>query len=400
VPKIAVFLKSNLGSCDIAVPLMLGVREHVQNLDVEFYSFDKSTHSIIRKNRVLWDAINEIGVFPDIPKLTSRGGMIGRAVRWSLLGRLILLGLLGQLTIIHFGTLSHGLMRLLYLSNRRRCYDLHQHAYGLPQSIWDAIALRLSLEGKAVTAELETPVQSGTRVFFDDFSPKRLGLSGNEYLVASPLRRQRIWVEYLKSVSEKYFRESHPSVKDQQVITFVTAISSNILLDDSGALRQKFSETLDVLSDVVPGVPILVKPHYEQEIPIIEEEIAARPGTHIEITHLHTGVLATRSKFFIANWVSTALADASTQSVPTIEYSDYSAALIDVAKGKSVWPGLVSHFVNDDAGELRNNLREVMGTERSRSEQDGGGNTGVDLALLLANQLNGRKSDITTGAAE
>ena len=58
--KIFIFLNNKLLTIDL-VPFMLELKNKQKYLDVEFISFDKKTLNIIKKNELLFDAINKIG---------------------------------------------------------------------------------------------------------------------------------------------------------------------------------------------------------------------------------------------------------------------------------------------------------------------------------------------------
>ena len=58
---IYVFLNNKIISCDTIVPLMLEIKSNNKNIDIIFWIFDFNTYNFIKKNELLYNAINEIG---------------------------------------------------------------------------------------------------------------------------------------------------------------------------------------------------------------------------------------------------------------------------------------------------------------------------------------------------
>ena len=126
------------------------------------------------------------------------------------------------------------------------------------------------------------------------------------------------------------------------------------------SLPTLFENTLDILVEEANGRPILIRSQLAIDFPYIEAQIRKRPGANIIHSHLHASVIASRSKFFVTNWVTTTLADARTFGAPTIEYSDYNDRLRDIYENGSTCPEWVTHFVNRDKEQLRTTVRGLL----------------------------------------
>ena len=117
---------------------------------------------------------------------------------------------------------------------------------------------------------------------------------------------------------------------------------------------------MDVLVEEANGLPILIRSQLAVDFPYIEEQIRKRPEANIVHSHLHASVIASRSRFFITNWITTTLADARSAGIPTIEFTDYNDRLKQKFSGNSCCPDWVTHFVNNDQVKLRETIRQLL----------------------------------------
>ena len=96
---IAVILKNKIGGLDAVLPIIMEVARRNVNAKIEFHAIHGPTYQAIKKNTVLWGAVNAIGVLPDHNKGSSFRNKLAKFIT---LLRLIVLGLLGRAQFIHF----------------------------------------------------------------------------------------------------------------------------------------------------------------------------------------------------------------------------------------------------------------------------------------------------------
>jgi hypothetical protein len=360
--KVAVFLKANLGSCDAIIPILIEAKSINPKLSVEFHLPDTETYSMIRKNVVLWDGLHHLGRVLVPPKKATRWGTFRQAAQNT---RLIVLALLRQITVVHFTALASQKIRILCLVASRKCYHFNQHVFGFPALLWESERLRITKLGKVPNFTAGGDKPAGARVFFDHDSPRYAGTKERDrVIVLDPPRRRQTWLSHLASNADRNFNAEFPDLEQHRadgIITIMTSgFSENPLMRQKDTMQRLFMTTIDTLAEISGGRPIVVKPHFEQDVPLIEDAIARNPDAIIRISHMHAGLLALSSKVFIANWASTTLGDALAVGVPTVEFSDYGDELLELTHGGSVWPELATVFINKDQRAFREAVVEIL----------------------------------------
>jgi len=357
-----VFLKANLGSCDAIVPILIEAKSINPNLSVEFHLPDTETYSMIRKNVVLWDGLHHLGRVLVPPERTTRWGAVRRAAQNA---RLIMLALLRQITVIHFTALASRKLRIVWLVAPRKCYHFNQHVFGFPALIWESERLRIRKLGKVANFTASSDKPAGARVFFDHDSPRYAGIKKqDQVIILDPPRRRQIWLSHVASNADRNFYAEFPDLvqhKEGGIISLMTSgFSENPLMRQKDSMKRLFMTTIDILVEISEGRPIIVKPHFEQDVPLIEDAIARNPDAIIRASHMHASLLALSSKVFVSNWATTTLGDALAVGVPTVEFSDYCDELLELTDGGSVWPELATVFINKDQRAFREAVADIL----------------------------------------
>src|SRR5689334_5288193 len=114
---IAIFLNNKIIAADTILPAMMDVARRNPRQPVRFYTFEQRTYDALKRNTVLWDALNSIGT---LRMLGRRTRSLAETFRCGSFLVLLLAGLLlrawcGRATLIHFKAFEEWPLRILYL---------------------------------------------------------------------------------------------------------------------------------------------------------------------------------------------------------------------------------------------------------------------------------------------
>ena len=123
-------------------------------------------------------------------------------------------------------------------------------------------------------------------------------------------------------------------------------------------------ETLQVLQECKPDALILLRPHMISDLEVVNNIINKFAGLKIFITYLPPVILATQSKFVIANDYTTSLNDFKIMGVPTIEYASYNNKCLEMTSGKSMRPEYVDYFINKNKLLLTETMKNLLFKKR------------------------------------
>jgi hypothetical protein len=180
------------------------------------------------------------------------------------------------------------------------------------------------------------------------------------------------WLEYLKKNEQRYFT---PALRDAGLpldveigVYILSWLGPNNLFKDPNELRALLQETLDLIGQACPSLPIFLKPHptmRPHEIVELEQILGAVPGCKTVITYLHPMMLGLRARFAIANLYSTTFSTFRFCGVPTVEYSDYAPHILQETAGGSLRPEFVSYFVNRNRPALKSTLARLASVPKA-----------------------------------
>jgi hypothetical protein len=352
---IAVFLNNKLLSCDTIVPLMQLVKARYPERDISYYCFDRSTCVAIRRNIVLWDAIQATGNFKC---LAPAENVIGRVVRYIrlvfLMAFLTVTSILGRVHFIHFKALNTGKLRWLARVNNSRTILFEANCWGYEGPVLDDI--------DNIKRQRKRPTKAGCGItivgFNADWPEMRLEENASKKkLILPSTHLNATWLEFVRERSDFYLKglqTGSEAITDQPVIVFILGYLGKFdFLKYDNSMLALLEETLEVLAKTPAEIPVILKPHIITDREIIERYVSNLPAGKFIISDLHPAVLASRAMCFIGNYYSTTFADATAFQVPTIEYTEYSDRALGVTNGGSMRPVFVSEFINKDPEKLR-----------------------------------------------
>lgn len=360
---ICIFLNNKLISCDSILPVAMEVHRRSGRRAL-FITFDASTYAAIRRNVVLFDAINSIGRL--ILLGGGRGSLPARLVnhlRSALsLGWVSTQAILGLAHFLHFRALNVPPLAWLSRINRRRTYFCEGDSYGENQLMRDLTEV---VHNRGLNRH--PPLAGSLLAFQGDWHWLRHPATRiMPRFVFGPTRIRKSWITYVRQVAPRYHADlfwNSDVREDEDTIVFILGYLGALdYMQHPGATRRLFVSTLAALVEVAGNRPIILKPHVITEMSIVEAEVAKwrERGARLFIAHLHPSVLAVRAKVFVANYYSTTLADAFHLNVPTVEFTSYSDRALETTSGGSMRPDYVTHFINDDEAEFRRTIAVLL----------------------------------------
>lgn len=357
---IHVFLKNKIISTDAIVPLLLDVRRQGCERPMAFYLQSSKTEQVLRDNAVLWAALQRLGkVQLAVAADRSPLGYLRHRL-WAIFW---LLGLswsllTGQAKIIHFGQLYHSPYRFL-LHLRPNAVLLVDAAFASFSTMQKAFA-KLKEDRQNGFDLTEAPVVMAFSAESDIY--KGAKGKGKRVFLGGPPHLLRGWIDYVDGQADHFLGDR---LAGQEIIAVILGYFGPLdFMRDPDSVTRLFEETLDILIAEAGGRPIVIKPHVISDMAVVNAALARRPGANISITNLHPSVLATRARFFIANYYSTVLSTVGALGGLTVEYTDYSDHALELSGGQSMRPDSVTHFIQRDAKRLVAVMRDMLAQPR------------------------------------
>ncbi len=359
--QIVVFLNNKLITCDTIVPLMIELAAKRPSLAVEFAVFEENTHDVIQRNTVLLGAINSVG------RLVFRGRRISarqsllqltihrvRSILW-LLG-LLVRALAGWVSLVHFKSLNQWPLRAVGMLASQHTFFFEPSAIG-----YAPLEKRASELMKMRKYDNRRPVGKylvGFSKYWPPFTDVRLKNTIKKRL--PPPFTSRYWIKYLDErrlgdLASCFEAAGIP--KSESLVLYILAwMGPTGLLRERDLFPKLYEETLQVLAETCPQLPIFIKPHpamRADERRWVMERALSYQGLQVVVTDLHPMLLAQSAKFAIGNCYSTAFSSIHYLGVPTIEYTNYSERILQETNGGSMRPEYVTQFISRNPNELR-----------------------------------------------
>ena len=131
-------------------------------------------------------------------------------------------------------------------------------------------------------------------------------------------------------------------------------------LSNKDSVANALEDTIKVLSRCIKNEVIILKPHVITDVEIVENILKKYKNIKYIITNLHPMVLASKTKFAIANYYSTTLSDFKSLGVKTIEYTDYCDKALVLTNNGSLRPDKVDYFINKNTDKLEEIIKILL----------------------------------------
>ena len=352
--SLLVFINRKLISIDTILPLICEIKSYKEDIIIKVVCPDYSTLDAINKNLFILDQIKNNA---DLIVLSLRN-QEGKRTLKSIFQAIIYLiyickeALLSKTAFIHFGLLFKKPFKYLNFFNKNHIFFAESDSYGFTQLMQDVTFL-----------EYDSP-----RIYPDTSSSHLISFSKNWYLAKHKIKKnkktfyfgtprtRKFWKDLLKLKSEKYIRDEldkNNILGEKQFISIMLGYFGELkYLSNKDSVANALEDTLNVLSKCIKNEVIILKPHVITDIEIVENILRKYKNIKYIITNLHPMVLASRTKFAIANYYSTTLSDFKSLGVKTLEYTDYCDKALILTNNGSLRPDKVDYFINKNPGKL------------------------------------------------
>ncbi len=350
---IIVFLNNKLISCDTIVPFLFELKKKQPDKVIELFCFNGATYETILQNTILAEAIISLGTLRLFGTKTNKlsDKIVGKVHAIINLIRLCGLVVFKNVHLIHFKALNSWPLKLIYILNRRRAFLFQPTMAGataLERQVDNIVKLRRASA---------KPVGSVLIGFQKNWNAFELVKGANtRKLVISATCNRHVWTEHLRQQGRVHL-EKIGIPPGQQFITYIlSSMGTNNFLKNPDDFPTLFDETLAILSQVCPDMPIIIKPHpvaLAENLKLQEGIIKRHTNLNLIYAHMNPMLLAFQSKFFICNCYSSTFVMAKEAGVTTIEYTDPSDAVLAATDGGSMRPDMVDHFIQREPEQLR-----------------------------------------------
>ena len=367
---LVIFLNNKLISADTIAPLVHEFSRRYPEVPIEVTCYDRRTLDVILTNPVVYDVFRRSGRFYALSGSSSvrLRRIVVSAVRVM---RLAWFGVTGRATFVHFRALNHLPLKVLYYLNPSRTFFCQSANAGLSDAHTKALRV---LEPR----DMSNPMPSGRLLIaFDShwwgLHDQRLA-AVKKCLVSPPYRRP-MWHEHIREILPLWLQRVGVSPSGQFFVFMLSPMDRAELLYDPDGYPELFLETLEILADVAPEIPVLIKRHPATlpDFIHVQDDLVKRSRHRLaKIVDVHPMVLAIGARAFIANSFTSTFEIARYMGVTTVEYTRYSSKALAATGGGSINPTAVTEFVNDAPDRMRRLIASLaVGTvERIEPEVD------------------------------
>jgi len=359
--SLIVFINRKLISMDSILPLLCEIKDRSKLLKIKVICPDYSTLEGINKNYFIDDQIKNIGTI-SVLTLSNHNGK--RSLK-SIIKALVLLGfifkdvLLKNTSFIHFGLLFTKPFNFLNFFNKNNSYYCESDAYGYTQNMQDMVFLKKNYPINYYR------IKNGNVIAFS----KTWNIDKNneyKYFYYGPSKKRKFWINLVLSKSECYLEKELIKNRLDKNSTLVSVMLGYFgelkYLSNKDSVMNCLDDTIKILSKHIKKEVVVFKPHVYTDLVILEKILKKYKNFNYIISNLHPMILATRSKFAIANYYSTTLSDFNALGVKTIEYTDYCPEALSITFGGSCRPEKVDYFINKDELHLSDTVKKLLKT--------------------------------------
>ena len=383
--SLLVFINRKLISIDTIIPLLCELKFYSKEIKIIVICPDYSTLDAINKNFFIRDQINTIGSL----KVLSLRNIYGKRTFLSILKCIIFISslakniLLYKSNFIHFGILFKKPFKYLCYFNKKNVFFAESDSYGFTQLMQDVTFMKIN------SPRIYPNIGSNSLIAFSKEWYLSKNINNKIYYFGTP-RKRIYWQNIVKSNADKYLRKElkkngfNPKSK---IISIMLGYFGDLkYLSNKNSVYNCLEESIQMLSECIKDEVIVLKPHVITDLDLLNNLLAGFKNTKFLISNLHPMLLATRSKFAIANYYSTTLSDFNSLGVKTIEYTDYNNKALLLTNGGSLRPDKVDFFINKDQIELKIAINKLLKTSYNKNI-----NYNTENIDNLFGALNGKK---------
>ena len=361
---IYVFVKNKLISCDSILPICMRINNETGKR-FQFITNDRKTYLGLKKNIVLYEAINRIGSLRFVG--SSQNKLIRKLEISLFLLKLIISGVLRRDYIIHFSQFNIGLHQKIssFFSGDRIIYAQHDST-GFSQKMMDVEHAKW---GSVFNVDKRPAPKKGVLLSYCD---KWLWLHDQrtKHLKRFMIRHPRMmssWTNYVDEVFNKHVKEM--VLRDKVVVIMLGFFGDLGMIKNDDSVKNCLIETLEVLNSLDgKNISIVMKPHVITDLVVLKEITDLYPDLDFHISYLHPTLLSRLGNFVVCNVYTTTVYDAFIQGLPVVEYTEYHPEALRVSKNGSSRPEFVTYFINRDKEKLQTVFEKLLNAERNKLE--------------------------------
>ena len=128
--KIVVFLGDKLISIDTILPIILAVKNHNESITIKFYTLQSEALKEIKKNLVLYEAINKIGTIWNLGLIADNNA---NKYLLKVLRLLHIITIFSNIKVIHFGFFENSYLKIFYNLKFINFYFFEKNCWGYNQ---------------------------------------------------------------------------------------------------------------------------------------------------------------------------------------------------------------------------------------------------------------------------
>ncbi len=384
--SLAIFINRKLISIDYILPLLCEIKNIYPKLKIKVICPDFSTKQAINKNLFIKDQIHKLG---KLYVLSIRNSKNKRSF-FKIINTLMLLSsifvdcVISRISFIHFGLLFNKPFKCLNILNEKKSFFCENDPYGFTQLMQDVTFLKKDSPMKVPN------IKAGSLIAFSKIWHLTECYDKNKYYYFGTSKKRKFWIDLVLSESDSYIKKALNEKNFDENSTLVSVMLGYFgelkYLSSKDSVLNSLEDTIKILSKYVDKEVVVFKPHVFTDLVILDKILKKFNNFNYIITNLHPMVLATRSKFAIANYYSTTLSDFNSLGIKTIEYTDYCSKALSLTGGGSLRPDKIDFFINKDSLKLSYTIKELL--ESSVRIKYDYNNLNVDE---LFSALNGKK---------
>ncbi len=368
--KIVVFLGDKLISIDTILPIILAVKNHNESITIKFYTLQSEALKEIKKNLVLYEAINKIGTIWNLGLIADNNAnkYLLKVLRLLHIITIFSSSIFCNIKVIHFGFFENSYLKIFYNLKFINFYFFEKNCWGYNQIMRKFQILKRDRKENNLVSN------NNFLVSFSENWPKVKKNNKLKNLIITPSRLWPDWQNFIKIVENNFWNKELKNKKiDTNKINILFVLGYLGELDFYSSNKSSLlllENTLKLLSHFENSINVILKPHAITDLELVKKIIKKNNYKNFFISYLHVGLIAKFCKVSIANYYSLALIDAFFSKSITIEYTDYSNKALKVSGNKSVIDEYVSYFLNFDKKRLENILIKLVNDDLSAPYQN------------------------------
>lgn len=342
-----VLLNDRLGSLDVIVPVVHGVKKKNPDTKVVFVFMEDRTYSQLERDPFLFDTVDSL--VDGVVRLRWESSGVLRKAKFlvQLIPLLLKIMMAPDLIFLHCHGVSSRFMKLLLkftkLKGGRFFEYPKQHVPIFPRPF------------------SEEPYEGDEGDGYLCFSKKDLNYLRHEgrtkvHPVGYP-RMMQSWLDYVGRTAPDYILREFADIEGRDVVVvFLGSTVEGIFGMDEQ--KEWIRVVVNVLRKAIPEAFILLKPHPTSKPEIMEDLLHSIALPRVKITYMHVAVLSHTAKFVISRHSST-IVDGLAAGCSVIQYQKFTPAWMKVHPEKSIYPQLGA-ILTESETELEQTVKIVL----------------------------------------